>query len=169
MQIQPHNTTWKWREDNIKSTVMKCFWCHNNVLVHTTGNQRHQFATIYFQYALAFYNCVEDGRITNYCLHHYSTKGKTRHSYSMHVYQLVLFVLYQPEVLEFVVGCVPSPPLFYAFRYFNGSVTFLIFFLCNFSLWFVFQLLQPNVKSMNSNYYHPQKCQALTWPAILMT
>lgn len=45
---------------------MKCFWCHNNVLVHTTGNQRHQFATIYFQYALAFYNCVEDGRITNF-------------------------------------------------------------------------------------------------------
>lgn len=47
---------------------MKCFWCHNNVLVHTTGNQRHQFATIYFQYALAFYNCVEDGRITNLLL-----------------------------------------------------------------------------------------------------
>lgn len=143
---------------------MNCFWCHNNVLVHTTGNQRHQFATIYFQYPLAFYNCVDDGRITNYCLHHYSTKGKTRHSYCMHVYQLVLFVLYQPEVLEFVVGCVPSPPPFYAFRYFNGSVTFLIFFLCNFSLWFVFQLLQPNVTSIITT-----RSQVLAWPAIPVT
>lgn len=61
-----------------KSTVTKCFWCHNNVLVHTTGNQRHQFATIYFQYPLAFYNCVEDGRITNYCLHHYSTQRQDK-------------------------------------------------------------------------------------------
>lgn len=32
----------------------RAFWCHNNILVHTTGNQRHQIATIYFLISACF-------------------------------------------------------------------------------------------------------------------
>lgn len=55
----------------------------------------------------------------------------TKHSYCMHVNQLVLFVLYRPEVLEFVVGCVQVHQQCFMRIGILQKCYILIFFLCN--------------------------------------